>query len=53
MILRRLTANLKAQNWTAIAIEFVIASCFHHHAHCSSLRRTRQERQRRFARTAS
>jgi hypothetical protein len=24
MILRRLTANLKAQNWTAIAIEFVI-----------------------------
>ena len=24
MILRRLTANVKAQNWTAIAIEFVI-----------------------------
>ena len=24
MILRRLSANLKAQNWTAIAIEFVI-----------------------------
>ena len=24
MILRRLSANLRAQNWTAIAIEFVI-----------------------------
>lgn len=24
MILRRLTTNLKSQNWTAIAIDFVI-----------------------------